>query len=100
MRGPRGALRVLAVALIILAPGMGIVGAEGLRVSREQLRPDPSIPDSLVFMLTVEKAGSYMARALVQGEEGRDFTIHLTLQPEGPAAAIELRFSFTGQGCG
>jgi hypothetical protein len=92
------ALRVLAAVLLVLAAGAA--GADGLRIYRDELRPDPALPGSLAFTVTVEKAGSYTARLLVQGEAGREFPILLTLQPEEQAAAVELRFSFTGQGCG
>jgi hypothetical protein len=88
------------LAAVLFALTVGAAGAENLRVYREHLRPDPCSPDTLTFTVTVEKAGSYAVRLLVQGEEGKDHTIQLTLQPEGSDAALSLRFSFTGQGCG
>ncbi len=88
------------IAAILLALGVGAAGADGLRVYRENLKPDPAAPDSLAFTVAVEKAGGYTLRALVQGEAGRVFTVLLTLQPEGSGEPVELRFSFTGRGCG
>jgi hypothetical protein len=80
-------------------------GAEELRVTRQEFRPDPAVPETLVFTVTVEKAGSYAAQLLVRAEEGKEHTLQLILHQEGLAAedlsaAPIMRFSFTGQGCG
>jgi len=99
-------MRVLGLLAAFLF-GLGLVapGAEELRVNRQELRPDTAVPNTLVFTVTVGKAGSFTARLMVRAEEGKQYTIQLTLQPEASAgedssAAPSVRFSFTGPGCG
>jgi hypothetical protein len=92
------ALGVLVVLLFLLA--VGAAGAESLWVYRQHLQTDPASPDTLTFTLTVETAGRYEARLLARGEEDKDHTIQLILQPEGSEAPLKLSFSFTGEGCG
>ncbi len=96
-------LGLLSILLFVL--GLAAAGAEDLYVYRKELRSDPSAPETLVFTVTVKRAGSYTAQLLARAEEGREYTLQLTLQPEGspagePDAALNLRFTFTGQGCG
>jgi len=93
------------LAAFLLGLGLVAAGAEELRVNRPELRSDPSAPETLLFTVTVKKAGSYGVQLLARAEEGREYTLLLTLQPEGPAAedssaAPSVRFTFTGKGCG
>jgi len=94
-------LGLLSVLFFVL--GLSVAAAEELRVDRQELRTDPSAPDTVAFTLTVKKAGSYAVQLLARALEGREYTLLLALQPEGsPAgdAVLNLRFTFTGQGCG
>jgi hypothetical protein len=96
-------LGLLAVLFFVL--GLAVAGAEDLYVYRKERRSDPSAPETLAFTVTVKKAGTYAAQLLARAEEGKEYTLLLTLQPEGsPAgdadAVLNLHFTFTGQGCG
>ncbi len=93
------------LAAFLLGLGLVAAGAEELRVDREELRSDPSAPETLLFTVAVKKAGDYAIQLMVRAVEGREYTLLLTLQPEGSAAedssaAPSVRFTFTGKGCG
>jgi len=90
-------LGLLAVFFFVL--GLAVAGAEELRVKRQELQPDPSAPDTLLFTVTVKKAGSYAVQLLARAQEGREYTLQLTLTGDADAV-LNLRFTFTGQGCG
>jgi len=94
-------LGLFSVLFFVL--GLAVAAAEELRVNRQELRTDPSAPDTVAFTLTVKKAGSYAVQLLARAQEGREYTLLLALQPEGSTsgdAILNLRFTFTGQGCG
>ncbi len=97
------ALGLLAAFLLCL--GLVAAGAEELRVNRQELRSDPAAPETLLFTVAVQKAGSYAVQLMARAVEGRENTLQLSLQPEGsavedPSAAPSVRFTFTGKGCG
>ncbi len=95
------ALGLLAAFLLVL--GLPVAGAEELRVNRQELRTDPSAADTLAFTVSVKSPGSYAVQILARALEGKEYTLLLTLQPEGLSdgdGILNLRFTFTGQGCG
>jgi hypothetical protein len=92
-------------SILFFVLGLAVAAAEELRVNRQELRSDPSAPDTLAFTVSVKSPGSYAVQLLARALEGKEYTLLLTLQPEGsPAgdadAVLNLRFTFTGQGCG